>query len=201
MTEIPKEAFPLTWPASQQRTPRSRRKQSAFKLQFGQARDELLAEIRRMVTRNIIISTDAPLRRDGLPYADKVEPPDPGVAVYFERYSGGKWKPYVIACDTYHRLRFNMRAVGVTIEALRAIERHGGSQLMEQAFTGFAQLPGHICEPSWWDTLGVSPEASMEQIDVAYEALARTHHPDAGGDHEQMARINKARDSARAERQ
>ncbi|HWL51373.1 MAG TPA: J domain-containing protein [Chthoniobacteraceae bacterium] len=33
-----------------------------------------------------------------------------------------------------------------------------------------------------YQTLGVSPSASAEEIKVAHRKLARRHHPDAGGD-------------------
>lgn len=197
MSEAPKQAYPLTWPSGRQRTPHSQRKSSRFKVPFGQARDQLLDELQRMGARDVIVSTDVPLKRDGLPYADG-DPNDPGCAIYFNR---GK-RPFVIACDTYSSLKDNVRAVGATVEALRTIERHGGSGLMEQAFTGFAALPpARAAEPSWWKTLGITPEATLFEIEEAHLRLVEQHHPDVtGGDHETMARINRARDIAREER-
>jgi hypothetical protein len=90
-----------------------------------------------MGAKEIVVSTNVPTRRDGLPYADAREPADPGVAVYFTH---GK-RQLVIACDSYSTVRANMRAVGATVEALRAIQRHGATSLLERAFTGFAALP------------------------------------------------------------
>lgn len=190
------EAYPLTWPDGQSRTPLSRRKQGRFEVTFGVSRDDLLAELERLGARNVIISTNIALRRDGLPRSDEREPDDSGVAVYFQR----KAKPFVIACDTYGRVKHNLRAVGMTVAALRTIERHGSTQMMEQAFQGFAQLPAHAVEPSWWDVLGVHPDAALADIDAAHERLAQAHHPDVGGEHATMARINRARDIAREER-
>ena len=43
-----------------------------------------------------------------------------------------------------------------------------------------------------YDVLGVSPDADIEEIHRAYLALARRHHPDAGGDPAEMRRINDA---------
>jgi len=193
----PREAYPLTWPAGQLRMAPNRRREGQFKMTFGQARDHLLAELRRLGGINVVVSTDVPLRRDGLPYADG-DPKDPAIAVYFSRPdSRGTIRPYVIACDTYSRLCANARAVGVTVEALRTIERHGSTDMMEQAFTGFAALPApRAAEPSWWDTLGVQPEASVQQIIEAHRGLSLLHHPDLGGDTEAMARVNRARDVA-----
>jgi DnaJ domain/AP2 domain len=46
-----------------------------------------------------------------------------------------------------------------------------------------------------FDPLGVGAHASREEIERAYRLLASEHHPDKGGDEQQMARINRARDA------
>lgn len=196
--ELLLEAYPLTWPMAQQRTPRSSREFShRFKVSLAFARDELLRELGLLGAKEIVISTNVPVRRDGLPYADAREPEDPGVAVYFQR----KKKPIVIACDSYDRVRGNLRAIGLTVAALRSIERHGSTSMLEQAFTGFTALPAHQVEASWWDELGVSSTASVAEIQAARTALALKHHPDLpGGDGDRMARINRAFDRAMEER-
>ncbi|GEM_PF-6904686 len=43
-----------------------------------------------------------------------------------------------------------------------------------------------------YEVLGVRPDASREEARRAYLALARRHHPDAGGDTDAMRRINAA---------
>ncbi len=43
-----------------------------------------------------------------------------------------------------------------------------------------------------YDVLGVSPGASQAEIRRAYLTLARRHHPDAGGDADEMRRLNEA---------
>lgn len=194
-------SYPLSWPEGQPRTPSHRRREAQFRQELGRARDDLVRELRRLNARDIVISTNVPTRRDGLPYADMREPSDPGVAVYFNRRRaapiGAEWRPYVIACDSYRKVKWNLRAVGVTVESLRAIERHGSSAMMEQAFAGFAALPPGasadepVIEP-WWVVLGVHRAATPEEVRRAYVALARTHHPDVGGDVARMARINRA---------
>lgn len=48
---------------------------------------------------------------------------------------------FVIACDQFREVRLNMAAIGLTIKAIRQIERCGTSSLLERAFKGFSALP------------------------------------------------------------
>jgi hypothetical protein len=188
--ERPKVGYPLTWPAGQPRT--KSRKRSPFKVTFGKALDELIWSLRQLGAADIVISSNVPTKRDGLPYADEDDYDEPGVSLWFNR----KNKPFVIACDAYRSPRDNIRALGLTIDALRSIERHGSASLMEQAFTGFTALPAHAAEPSWYEVLGVAPTAPIDEIKAAYRRLAFEAHPDRGGAEENMKRINVAYQSA-----
>jgi hypothetical protein len=188
-----REAYPLTWPDGWKRVPY--RTRSRFEVSgFGKARDFLMAEIRRMGGTSVILSTNIALRNDGLPYANSREPQDPGVAVYF-RY--GKAREMCFACDAYKTVRENAYAIGKTIEALRGIERWGASDMMERAFRGFAALAA-TSQEDWWDVLECLPTADVDTINAQYRVRARSEHPDAGGSHEAISRLNAARDSALA---
>lgn len=185
--------FPLYWPLDRPRTKNPRN--AAFQVDFSTARTHVLRELRLLDARNVVISTNIPLRRDGLPGVPDREPVDPGVAIYFDRRGAS----FVIACDTYDRIRWNMRAVGATLEALRSIERHGSTSMLEQAFSGFAQLPAAGEPKPWREVLGVPPDATSDQVRAAYQELARVHHPDVGGDNGRMAEINAAYEASRKE--
>lgn len=185
--------FPLTWPAGQPRLSSYQRHDAAFKVDFTRARDELLHSIQLLGGRGVVLSSNVALRQDGLPYANMPEPQDPGVAVYFDRRIGGELRPFVIACDTYRKVRWNLRAIGATVEALRSIQRHGASSMLEQAFTGFAALPPKSNgAPPWWEVLGVSADAEPTTIRRRYVELVHEHHPDRGGDTARMVSINAA---------
>lgn len=188
------ERYPLYWPDGQPRTPGHARRDSAFKCNFAKSRDDALRELRLLGARDVIVSTNVPLRLDGLPYASMAEPNDPGVAVYFERRLQSASVPFVIACDSYRKVRENLRAVGATVEALRSIQRHGATSMLEQAFKGFAALPPAGRVKPWWEVLGLTPNAQAGAIVNAHRDLAMIHHPDRGGDSARMAEINAARD-------
>lgn len=190
------DAYPLTWPQGWKRT--QWKKDSKFKTSFAVARDQMFRELKLMGVENnyhntkVILSTNIPLRRDGLPLAGQSNPKDPGVACYFIL----RGKNMVFACDTYNKVEENLHAISKTIEAMRGIERWGASDLMERAFTGFAALPSPTKNKPWWEVLQVKPHVSREFITDAYRFLARKHHPDIGGDPEIMAELNRAYDEA-----
>jgi hypothetical protein len=192
------ERYPLTWPAGQPRTPYHRRADAAFKVDFTRARDELLHSIQLLGGRNVILSSNIALRQDGLPYANMPEPQDPGIAAYFDRSVKNadarfETRPFVIACDTYRKAKWNLRAIGATVEALRSIQRHGASSMLEQAFTGFAALPPkREMSAPWWETLGLPADADRDAIRKRYIELVQENHPDRGGDGARMAAINVA---------
>lgn len=105
MTETPTEAFPLTWPQGRART--KFRESAVFKASFAKTRDEIVNEVRLLGATGLILSTNIPLRRDGLPYAGTAQPEDPGVAVYFTY----KKRQMCFACDRWRKVEDNMRAV------------------------------------------------------------------------------------------
>lgn len=184
-TEQPTEAFPLQWPAGRPRTKYPER--SSFEVTLGRSIRDVQDEVRRLGGAQLVISSNLPLRRDGMPYANASQPADRGVAVYF-RY---KKRPMCFACDRWNKIEDNMRAISHTIAALRGIERWGTGQMVEQAFTGFVALPAPE-QP--WQVLGLDTSTpTPEQIEDAYRRLAMRHHPDRGGDAQEMARINAAR--------
>ncbi|NWF58983.1 MAG: DnaJ domain-containing protein [Fischerella sp.] len=194
------EAYPLTWPVTSPRTLESKRKEAKFEVGFSVARDHLLNELRLLEAKNVIISSNVPLRKDGLPYANFREPADPGVAVYFNL----KKKSYVLACDQWSRVKDNLRAIGLHVNALRGMERWGVGSI-EQAFMGYQALPqaqksDEVVEKSWWIVLGVNRSASPTHIKEAYRQLAKIHHPDSQGSDEKMAEINRAYQQAKQER-
>ncbi|MBX6381462.1 MAG: J domain-containing protein [Microbispora sp.] len=203
------QAFPLQWPVGWRRTEEWRRERAKFgkterhffssgtgsymrkrDLSVADGVQRVLEELGRMgVTRDdVVIITNIPTRLDGLPRSDRTAV-DPGVAVYWRKGKDTR----CMAIDRYDRVQDNLAAIAATIEAMRAIERHGGATILDRAFQGFTALPA---PESWWQVLGLSsPNVTREQIEQAHRSLIMKHHPDrGGGDTELAARINRARD-------
>lgn len=213
--------YPLQWPAGWKRTPASSRTAGRFNkkrtenvryrdgtsrswqrtddVTIGEATQRLLAELERMGVPedDVVISSNLQLRLDGLPRSGQAQPADPGVAVYWR---DGR-QDRCMAIDLYTKVEQNIAALAATIDAMRAIERHGGAAILDRAFTGFTALPAPIVAGMarpWWEVLGVARDANRDQINTAYRRLASEAHPDKGGTAERMAEINRARDEGLA---
>ena len=178
-------AYPLQWPPGWPRTDNPGR--SKFQVSQDQAQRGMLHQLSLMKATNVVISTNVPIRRDGLPYTRHAAIHDVGVAVYFTRQS----RTMCIPCDRWWTIAENMRAIELTVEALRGLDRWGAKQMVDAAFAGFAALPAPR-KP--WEILDVPEDASEDDIKAAHRWAARLVHPDRGGDDAQMAEINRARD-------
>lgn len=163
---------------------------------FARARDALMHEIELLGGIKVILSTNIPLKLDGMPYANRNQPPDKGVAVYF---TFGK-RPMVFACDEWDKIEHNVWAIAKTIEALRGIRRWGSGDMLERAFTGFTALPAPAQKKHWREVLEMSGSAGNPgkfTLKNRRDELAKLHHPDRpGGSTFRMMEINRAYDEA-----
>ncbi len=185
------QAFPLQWPFGKPRTrsPQQSRFGSHSTFSIATTRSNLSRELRLLGAANVILSTNIELRLDGLPYSNRKTPADAGVAVYFTL----KGQPRCFACDRWQTVEENIAALAHTIGALRGIERWGGGDMVEQAFSGFAALPAPSAKKEWWDVLDVGPHNLDSVVIAKYRELAKKFHPDApGGSDTKMTEINVA---------
>lgn len=197
MIELTIEAYPLHWPQGWKKT--ARPINSRFDTKLIYARGGLLDEIHRLGGRMIVLSTNIPLRKDGLPYANYKTPDDKGVAVYFQLHGISQ----VFACDKWNSVEDNMQAIRKTIEAIRGIDRWGSSEMMNRAYAGFQALPetaGVSTMQLWWEVLNVDPSMELADIERAYRSLAKEVHPDVGGKPELFVRLSTAIEQARKEK-
>lgn len=198
------QGYPLSWPPGRPRTPPAKRERSAFRTTPGKARDFLLAEVRRIGGKSLVLSTNIPLKKDGTPYAGGYRLDDEGVAAYFI-YKG---RQVVFACDRWWSMAENMHAIGKTIEALRGIERWGSGDMLDAAVSGFTALPAPIVagmRRDWQAVLDLQEllQPKADDVERAYRRLASQLHPDKASDdadraerNRKMAELNVARDEA-----
>lgn len=214
------EAYPLHWPAGWKRTAAHTRQRGRFHLKHEKSRSftdaqgkvststwqvkgdltipaamrRLNDELDRLGARDVVVSSNVELRRDGQPRSDRRQPDDPGVAVYFTLAK----KQRVLACDKWNRVPDNIAAVAGHIDAIRRQERYGVGTL-DQAFAGYAALPppgGHAKRP-WHAVLGLDGGAELGEAEAAYREMAKRHHPDLGGDTAMFTEITTAIREAR----
>ena len=86
--------------------------------------------------------------------------------------------------------RYNLRALYLSLEDLRMVDKRGMLEVMGEVLTQLAppRSPAH-------ETLGIRADATPDEIRGAYRRLAKEHHPDVGGDNAVMVRITQAYES------
>lgn len=225
------ERFPLQWPAGWRRASIHDRKIGQFNkrelktstytkpdgtrdsymakayLTVADGVKRVLAELGRMGVRDgdIVISTNVQVRLDGLPRSGQKAPDDPGVAVYWlEPGSKAGDIPRCMAIDAYTAVEDNLAAVAATLEALRAIERHGSASILNRALAGLQAAlpaPGGLASDNrgWREVLDVDhaekPDPGL--IERNYHRLRSIHHPDRGGTVAQFKAVENAFEEAR----
>lgn len=209
--------YPLQWPVGWERTMPENRTFGRFGVSrqgpgqsYRHKQDvtvyesvgRLLTELGRMGIGldDIVVSTNVPTRLDGMPRSDAKRPEDPGAAVYWVDKAGNR---RCMAIDQYTKVEMNIAALAATLEAMRAIERHGGGEILDRAFTGFAALPAPAAtggKRHWSEVLGVHRDlggmVGAAKVHEAYRKLVSQFHEAKGGDPAKMVEINVARDEA-----
>lgn len=188
------EAFPLQWPSGYERT--FQPKNPPFKLSLAKARDHLLKQVEQLGGKSVVISSNAVLKRDGLPSARQPQMADVGVAVYFQHEN----QQVALACDKWDDLAANIRAVGLTVEAMRGMERWGVSQMLKRAFTGFKALPSATSTDSrtWQQVLGLTGIVTWDRVSTVYKKRRVEAHPDRGGTNAEFQAVQTAYETAKA---
>lgn len=171
----------------------------------------LISEVEKLDGDLIVVQVDADpseIRRDGMLRA-RANVTFPGVKVSFESKHG----PLTYATDAYEQQydwmmpgwQANVRAIALSLEALRAVDRYGVTHTGEQ-YRGWTQLAAAAAEMEMTraeavrvlaDAAGLPSEyqfISPEDVKQAYRMAARTAHPDTGGNPDVFRLITKARD-------
>jgi hypothetical protein len=181
-----------------------------------EAAKELHAEFGRLGASRVVITSMLPTRHDGLPYSDgRVDKSDPGIAVWCVLEGHER----VFACDRWLTPGENMRAIALSIEAMRGLSRWGMADAKEKAFAGFAALPAGSGETvnaapvkppkrPWREVFALGPLGEkgvlgnsdlLAIVKQRYRERVAAAHPDRGGSVELAAELNEARADAEKE--
>ena len=100
-------------------------------------------------------------------------------------------KTVTLTVDSQSRPVDNLRALYLCLEDMRMLEVRGLADTVQSAYKQLASPTG---ERDPYETLGLRPGASREDIEAMYRARAKLVHPDHGGSDEAMAELNAARE-------
>lgn len=203
------------WPGELR--PDHERKSSPFKASYNDTLRLLDDELRHLEARNIVVQlalSEAELRLDGMLRAS-AKPAHPGVILAFDsKYGALKYATdvYEVRWGQREGWHANLRAIALSLEDLRAVDRRGVTRRGEQ-YTGWKALGAGIPMGA-----GSAPEfESIEEaaaflvehsevnaeaddligepglVALAYRRAARRMHPDQGGDPDLFAKLGEAR--------
>lgn len=192
---------PLDWTGAL--TPAAARKQATFKATYPATLGLLFREAEKLGARDLVLQVDISeryIRTDGLPYANAKYGSNPGVIVSFDSAHG----PLRYATDAYTEWQDNLRAIALSLEALRSVDRYGVSKRGEQ-YTGWRALPAGSSpafatadEALQWmrayatGQLDLEVPAQMLVRDL-YRFMAKLMHPDRGAPRSDWDRLDAAR--------
>lgn len=186
------------WPG--ERTPPGRQKRSTFKASFTQTDQLLRSELGTLNAKQVVLQLDVTpddIRLDGQLRAN-ARPRTSAVVLSFQTKQGAMSFP----CDRFDRWKDNIRAIALSLEALRKIDRYGVTRNNEQ-YTGWTQLPpptsvyDEVADAVWVaDALGIPYEElnSPKALLAAIRKAERIMHPDAGGSAEDFKRLQKMKE-------
>jgi hypothetical protein len=167
----------------------------------------LKRELRMLNAKHIVLQIairESDLRLDGLPRAGAVAT-HPGVILSFETADGPKMRAF----DLFTKWEYNLRALALNLEHLRLANLYGVEERNQQ-YVGWKVLPagtgnaapdeaekaatllcsatGQIFTPTHVQAV----KTDAVQLRRVYEAAVQRVHPDAGGDNQTMADVNRA---------
>lgn len=183
------------------------RRSSEFIATFADTMAFLERELDHLGAKNIVLEVDVAeheIRRDGQGVLTSARPATPAVRLAFDSRHG----PMLHRCDSHVRgaatkmikgepvpkmvqdWQHNVRALALTLEALRAVDRYGAAETGEQ-YTGFKALPAgrampasHMTAEEAWSILGSFGDRPVLEQRAAGDARAQYRsaqafaHPD-----------------------
>lgn len=195
---VPIEKWPGEWPKTVASSP--------FSSTYSKTLTLLDRELSQIGATEIVLQAFfavRQLRADGWPYAD-ARPSNSGVILSFRTRTKGLLS---FPCWTYAKYEDNLRAIALSLEALRSVDRYGVTQRAEQ-YAGWKQIEGP--KPAFANAEEAALFISMKAYGApgfareilhdgrlrqdAYRGAARILHPDNPdtGNHEEFLLLDQA---------
>lgn len=182
----------------------TQRKRAPFRAGYNDTLKLLDAELRYLAARDVVLQValvERDIRQDGKPRAD-ARPLHPGVILSFR----SKFGPLSYPCDRFDDWTDNLRAIALSLQHLRAVDRYGVTKRGEQ-YRGWTplpdktndSLPATVAEAAivLASLSGLEPGRIVRSREVAadaYRAAAKKTHPDRGGDPADFRRVQAAKE-------
>jgi len=183
----------VAWPGELTR----HRKRSPFKASYSNTVDLLESELRWLKAKDIFLQVallPGDIRLDGLPRSG-ARPSHPGIILTFESRFG----PLSYPCDTFDSWESNLRAIALSLQHLRTVDRYGVTRRGEQ-YQGWARLPapsnGVQTAPQAVELLRrFAPDlVAAGKLQEAWRAACLKTHPDRGGSADDFNAVQSAKD-------
>ena len=178
-----------------------------FKAKVHDTLEKIAYELRRLDVAEGIIEldiSDSDIRRFRGEYPSVSEPFSPRVRLTFSHPKVG---PLQYPCGNYYSQKDNLRAIVLTLESQRAIERYGAT-IGGQQYEGWKGLPpGEEQEQYFVDEgeaadfiselAGIKNSKSLisdqEYLAYCYKKAAKAAHPDTGGTEKRFKTLQQAK--------
>lgn len=178
--------YPLQWLAQQKRTEKPQKARFGDRNIFT-AGQHLVNELKRLGGKNTIISSNLETKSRGNGFYANQKVEDPGIVVYFDL----KGKDKAMACDKWNKPEDNIWALYLSIQAIRGLERWGGSDFLDGLFTGFQALPHYE------DNIIIGQQIeqhfqhcrTLEEVELTWKSKRKYMHPDIGGRSEDFSEL------------
>lgn len=155
---------------------------SPFRASWSSTTSLLTHELAAIRARDIVLMLDideSDLRLDLSALRSRTTPRSPAVALALSSPTKGD---LLFGCNRFRDHQDNVRAIALSLEALRKVERFGMVQSNEP-YVGWAVLPP--VDEDWVTILaewsGLTPAAVRVDPQAAYRLAAVATHPDKGG--------------------
>lgn len=180
---------------------------SQFRVPYSRVLSHLERELRTIHATSITVFAGfRQVRQDGWPYSS-ARPEHPAVKLQF----GSGPDTLLFAASRYRSFEDNLRAIALTLEALRAVERY--SVVKGEQYLGFKQIASPQtalrqdvsryaaaarlalladCQPL--ELLSAADRGDRDKVKAAYRLAVAKVHPDRGGAQEAFVKVKEAFD-------